>query len=102
MPSSVAKMNEADFALASRNAVVFPFATWPVGLPLPVDAEPGGIVTTNAVIAPEPLYSVDVPERWFETQNGLELVLEMPQGSSRFGSVTGAPLATFETRFVCR
>ena len=37
---------------------------------------------------------------WFETQNGLVAVKDMPQGFRRFVSVTGAKPGTLETKLV--
>src|SRR6266567_9285635 len=91
VPSSVAKMNDAALPFANLKTLAVPFRTWPVGRPNDPagDAAPGGMVTTVAFTVPAPLYKVDVPVRWFETQNGLVALKEIPHGSTRLGSTMG-------------
>src|SRR5579863_5080416 len=63
VPSLVAKINDATFPFGAGNTQLTPFpATCPVGVPVvELLADPGGIFTTTAVIAPEPLYKVERP-----------------------------------------
>src|SRR5262249_28898800 len=65
--------------------------TWPVGLP-------PGMVTTSPWGTPAPLYSVDLPVTWSETQNGLVGEKETPQGFFRLGWRWGARPGMSETR----
>ena len=50
---------------------------------------------------PVSAYTVVVPDPWLETQMGLVVENETPQGFIKFGSVTGAMPELLATRFVC-
>ena len=61
----------------------------------------GAMLTRVTVVLPATLYSVEVPVPWFETQNGLAALREMPHGLTSRGSVMEASPGIFDTRFVC-
>src|SRR5437764_9243312 len=83
--------------------------TVPVGVP----SEPSGwsgegmlttreLMSTSFPLAPGTLYRVDTPALLSETQNGPPGPWEMPQGLTRWASVTSATFGKSDTRFVCR
>src|SRR3974390_3806796 len=95
VPSSAEKMKLALVPLGSRKAVPA-LKTWPVGVPFLPPAP--GTVTTRGVIAPEPLYRVDVPVPVFELQKGLVPLMGTPQGLTTLGAGTSATPGWSATR----
>src|SRR5581483_9647131 len=90
-------MKLAGFPFANKKLVVL-LNTWTVGAAGPYCPLGGAMVTTNGMMAPDPLYSVVRPEWLSETQNGLAALAEIPQGFTRFGSVTSALPGVSATR----
>src|ERR1700754_168069 len=73
--------------------------TVPVGKPpgMGMPAKPGSPFLTKGEPATSPLYRLDVLVPLFETQKGLEALIEIPHGFTRRGSCIGASPATSET-----
>src|ERR1700723_2321252 len=106
VPFFVAKMNAAGLFVAKAKSVV-PLKIIPVGLDGPFTPAAFGTVTTSGVIAPAPLYKVEVPVPALFTHQGLAAPRARPQAFFRFGSmVTAVPsalsgCAISETKFSC-
>src|SRR6476659_9360913 len=101
VPSSVAKMNTAGFPGVSGKSVV-PLKTCPVGVPVGLEfGSPEGMVTTRDFGLPVPSYRVDLPAPLSEIHQGVPDPRDIPQGLTRFGSVTGAMPGILDTRLVC-
>src|SRR5262245_17878345 len=107
VPSSVAKRKRAGLPLSMNPLDVL--NTVPVGVPDdPVGSGGDGMPTTSKLIdtgvlfAPGTVYSVDTLAPLSEIQKGLVELSEMPQGLTRWGSVTAATPGKSETRFVCK
>ena len=58
------------------------------------------VETTRACATPAPLYRVELLDPWFETQNGLVALNDMPHGFLRLGSRFAASPGTSEARLV--
>ena len=102
VPLRLAKMKFDAVPLTVKVPAPALLNTWPVGPCGPLAVV--GMLTTRACGAAIPLvtrYRVDVLVAWFEIQNGLVALNDMPQGFLRFGSVTCASPGTSDTRLVC-
>src|SRR5262249_41854992 len=114
VPSSVANRNTAAAEVAVPvfvkplilNPPVGPpsvLNTVPVGVPsVPRGAGGLGMLTTSACGTPAVLESVDTPALLSEIQKGLPLLVEMPHGLTRWGSICCATPGRSDTKFVCR
>src|SRR5579863_2501128 len=101
VPSSVEKRKCA-VAVPVAVKPATEFAMVPDGAAVFVCPAGGGIVTTSDWIAPVLLYRVESPVPLSAIQNGLVALNEIPQGLTRFVSVTAAIPGRSETRLLCR
>src|SRR5271167_1238763 len=106
VPFLVAKMNAAGLLAAKAKSAV-PLKMMPVGLEGPFAPAALGTVTTRGIVAPPPLYNVEVAVPSLFTHQGLDAPRARPQGFFRLGSMpTFVPsalsgCAMSDTRFSC-
>src|SRR5271156_832014 len=106
VPFFVAKINDAGL-FAAKSKSLLPLNIIPVGPDGPFAPAALGTVTTSGVMAPAPLYKVEVPVPSLFTHQGLAAPRARPQAFFRLGStVTVVPSAlagcvVSDTKFSC-